>query len=120
MQENPKVKAQKAREVAANTVLAVSVSPSQSGRSTPQTSQSLFLPSDRKNSQATFNMIEEVISHDKLVTGLNVDAHMMEVETTSPTVSGITTSNKEMNRNIIASVFVLLRITFVSHLLGRA
>ena len=64
-------------------------------------------------------MIDEVISHDKLATGLNVDAHTMEVETKSPTVSGITTSNEELSSNIIASVFVLLR-TFVSHLLGRA
>ena len=113
------MKAEKAREVVANAVLAVTVSPYQSGRSTPQTSQSLFLPSDGENSQATFDMIDKVISRDSLVTGLNVDEHTMEVETTSPAVSGITTSNKEMSMNIIASVFVLLRTTFVSHLLGR-
>ena len=105
MQENPSVKAEKAREVAANAVLAVALSPSQSGRNTPQGSQSLFSPSDRENSQATLDMIDEVISSDKL---------------TSAMVSGITSSNKEMSMNSIANVFVLLRITFVSHLLGTA
>ena len=88
--------------------------------STPQTSQSLFSPSDGENNQATFDMIEEVISRDSLAIGLNVDEHMMEGETTLRTVSGITTSNEEMSMNIIASFFfVLLRTTFVSHLLGR-
>ena len=56
------MKAEKAKEVAANAVLAVTVSPYQSGRSTPQTSQLLFSPSDGKNNQATLDMIEEVIS----------------------------------------------------------
>ena len=113
------MKAEKAREVAANTVLAVTVSPYQSGRSTPQTSQSLFSPSDGENNQATFEMIEEVISQDSLAIGLHVDEHTVEVETTLRTVSGITTSNKEISMNIIAIFFVLLRTTFVSHLLGR-
>ena len=101
MQENPTVKAQEAREVAANTVAIVTVSPSQSGRSTPQTSQSLFSPSDGENSQATLDMINEVISCDNLGTGLNADAHTIEVETTAQTVSWINTSNKEMSTNII-------------------
>ena len=105
MQENPSVKAEKAREVAANAVLAVALSPSQSGRNTPQGSQSLFSPSDGENSQATLDMIDEVISSDKLASAM---------------VSGITSSNKEMSMNSIANVFVLLRITFVSHLLGTA
>ena len=83
----------------------MAVSPYESGRSTPQTSQSLFSPSDGENTQTTFDMIEEVISRDSLVTGLNVDEHTMEVETTLPTVNGITTSNKEMSMNIIASFF---------------
>ena len=96
------MKAEKATEVAANAVLAVTVSPYQSGRSTPQTSQSLLSPSDGENTQATFDMIEEVISRDSLAIGLNT----MEVETTLPTVSGITTSNKEMSMNIIASFFL--------------
>ena len=114
------MKAEKAREVAANAVLAVTVSPCQSGRSTPQTSQSLFSPSDGENNQATLDMIEEVISRDGLAIGLNLNEHTMEVETTLPTVSGITTTNKEMSMNIIASFFLsLLRTTFVSHLLGR-
>ena len=120
MQENPSVKAEKAKEVAANAVLAVALSPSQSGRNTPQGSQSLFSPSDGENSQATLDMIDEVISSDNLATGLNVDSHTMEVETASATVSGITSSNKEMSMNSIANVFVLLSITFVSHLLGTA
>ena len=38
----------------------------------------------------------------------------------SETVSGITSSNKGMSMNSIANVFVLLRITIVSHLLGTA
>ena len=74
MQENPSVKAEKAREVVANAVLAVALSPSQSGRNTPQGSQSLFSPSDGENTQATFDMIDKVI-------GLDVDVHTMEVET---------------------------------------
>ena len=94
----------------------MTVSPYESGRSTPQTSQSLFSPTDGENTQTTFDMIEEVISRDSLVIGLNVDEHRMEVETTLPTVSGITTSNKEMSMNIIASFFCfLLRPTFVYH-----
>ena len=114
------MKAEKAKEVAANAVLAVTVSPYQSGRSTPQTSQSLFSPSDGENNQATLDMIEEVISRDGLAIGLNLDEETMEVETTLPTVSGITTTNKEMSMNIIAVFFLfLLRVTFVSHLLGR-
>ena len=100
------MKAEKVTQVAANTVLAVTVSPYQSGRSTPQTSQSLFSPSDGENNQATFDMIEEVISQDSLAIGLHVDEHTVEVETTLRTVSGITTSNKEMNMNIIASFFL--------------
>ena len=113
------MKAEKVREVVANAVLAVTVSPYQSGRSTPQTSQSLFSPSDGENNQASLDMIEEVISRDGLVIGLNLDEHTMEVETTLPTVSG-TTTNKEMSMNIIASCLLfLLRATFVSHLLGR-
>ena len=95
------MKAEKVRQVAANAVLAVTVSPYQSGRSTPQTSQSLFSPSDGENNQATFDMIEEVISQDSLAIG-----HTVEVETTLRTVSGITTSNKEMNMNIIAIFFL--------------
>ena len=63
------MKAEKAKEVAANAVLAVTVSPYQSGRSTPQTSQSLFSPTDGENTQATLDMIEEVISHDSLTIG---------------------------------------------------
>ena len=113
------MKAEKAREVAANAVLAVTVSPYQSGRSTPQTSQSLFSPSDGESNEATLDMIEEVISRDNLAIGLHVDENTMEVETTLQTVRGITTSNKEMSMNIIVSFFVLLRATFVSHLLGR-
>ena len=100
------MKAEKVRQVAANAILPVTVSPYQSGRSTPQTSQSLFSPSDGENNQATFDMIEEVISQDSLVIGLHVDEHTVEVENTLRTVSGITTSNKEMNMNIIASFFL--------------
>ena len=100
------MKAEKVRQVAANAVLAVTVSPYQSGRSTPQHSQSLFSPSDGENNQATFDMIEEVISQDSLVIGLHVDEHTVEVENTLRTVSGITTSNKEMNMNVIASFFL--------------
>ena len=111
------MKAEKAREVAANAVLAVTVSPYQSRRSTPQTSQSLFSPNDGENNQATFDIIEEVISCDGLAIGLSVDEHTMEVETTLPTVSGITTSNKEMSMNIIASFFCFANhnicITFI-------
>ena len=111
------MKAEKAREVAANTVLAVTVSPYQSGRSTPQTSQSLFSPSDGENNQATFEMIEEVISQDSLAIGLHVDEHTVEVETTLRTVSGITTSNKEISMNIIAIFFCFAKdnicITFI-------
>ena len=99
------MKAEKVRQVAANAVLAVTVSPYQSGRSTPQTSQSLFSPSDGENNQATFDMIEEVISQDSLAIGLHVDEHTVEVETTLRTVSGITTSNKEITMNIIAIFF---------------
>ena len=99
------MKAEKAREVAANAVLAVTVSPYQSGRSTPQTSQSLFFPSDGENDQATLDMIEEVISRDGMAIALNVDEHTMEVETTLRTVSGITTTNKQMSMNIIPSLF---------------
>ena len=99
------MKAEKAREVAANAVLAVTVSPCQSGRSTPQTSQSLFSPSHDENNQATLDMIEEVISQDSLAIGLHVDEHTMEVETL-PTVRGITTSNKEMSMNIIVIFFL--------------
>ena len=100
------MKAEKVRQVAANAILAVTVSPYQSGRSTPQTSQSLFSPSNGENNQATFDMIEEVISQDSLAIGLHVDEHTVEVENTLRTVSGITTSNKEMNMNIIASFFL--------------
>ena len=100
------MKAEKVKEVAANAVLAVTVSPYQSGRSTPQTSQSLFSPSDGENNQATFDMIEEGVTQDSLAIGLHVDEHTVEVETTLRTVSGITTSNKEMNMNIIASFFL--------------
>ena len=111
------MKEKKVREVAANTVLAVTVSPYQSGRSTPQRSQSLFSPSDGENNQATFDMIEEVISQDSLAIGLHVDEHTVEEETTLRTVSGITTSNKEMNMNIIASFFCFSKnnicITFI-------
>ena len=47
-------------------------------------------------------MIEEVISQDSLAIGLHVDEHTVEEETTLRTVSGITTSNKEISMNIIA------------------
>ena len=99
------MKAEKVREVAANAVLAVTVSPYQSGRNTPQTSQSLFSPSDGENNQTTLDMIEEVISRDGLAIGLNLDEHTMEGEMTLQTVSGITTTNKEMSMNIIAIFF---------------
>ena len=111
------MKAEKVREVVANAVLAVTVSPYQSRRSTPQTSPLLFSPSDGENNQATFDMIEEVISQDTLAIGLHVDEHTVEVETTLRTVSGITSSNKEMNMNIIASFFCFAKdnicITFI-------
>ena len=114
------MKAEKVREVAANAVLAVTVSPYQSGRSTPQTSQSLFSPSDGENNQTTLDMIEEVISRDGLAIGLNLDEHTMEVETILPMVSGITTTNKRNEYEHHCYFFLfLLRATFVSHLLGR-
>ena len=95
----------------------MAASPYGSGRSTPQASQSLFTPSDGGNSQTTFDMIEEVISSDNLVMGVNVDDHTTEAETSLPMVSGITTAKKEMSMDIIAIFFCFAKfnicITFI-------